>query len=244
MSGFCGYMNLYRAACLFLEAGGDCLLFMKDDEEYISEMKQLILDGALKTETLKDRAYRMLCFAKEYFDETDTKQTCEFDRDEAERCAQEVTEKAVGITRDRANILPLKLNKNSKIAHVVLHSSWVTDLSCTEKVTQELSQYATVETFVDPGGNAILALAKSGDYDYILCSVLEPGSYGLNTAKLCGPAARNMMCGWMRYKTPVVFVGYYNHRFGDTYEASVDTIINTYGVTKHTAKAIVDKLIK
>jgi hypothetical protein len=68
MSGFCGYMNIYRACCAFLEAGGDCLLFMRDTEEYITEMKKCIREGELSLETLKLRAYRMLCFAKDYFE--------------------------------------------------------------------------------------------------------------------------------------------------------------------------------
>lgn len=244
MGGFCGYMNLYRASCAFLEAGGDCLLFMHDTEEYVSEMKKGISEGLLSVESLKNRAYRMLCFTREYFEKNPANRKVEFNREEAENCAKEVAEKAVKITRDRKGLLPLKLNKDSKIAHVVFYPVWVTDLGCTKEVTEKLSKYVCVDTIVDPGGDAIVDLAKSGKYDYIVCSVVEMGSYGLNSARLSGPAARNMMCGWMRFGTPVVFIGYYNPYLGYTYEASVDTIINSHGFTKYTADAIVNKLVK
>ena len=85
--------------------------------------------------------------------------------------------------------------------------------------------------------------AKSGDYDLMICSVIEERAYGTNTAKLCGPAARNMMAGWMRFGTPVVFVGYNNAYFADTYNACVDTAINTYGFTKYTPDAVISAII-
>jgi len=244
MGGFCGYMNIYRACCAFLESGGDCLLFMRDTEEYITEMKKCILDGELSLETLKLRAYRMLCFAKDYFEKNPVDHKIEFNREEDEACAKEVTEKGIKIIRDRVGLLPLKLDKNSKIAHVVLHPAWITDLKCTEEVTEKLSKYAKVDIYDDPGAGKLLEIAKSGEYAYIICSVLEMGMFGTNTAKLCGPVARNMMSGWMRFKTPVLFISYYNPYFGKTYETSVDTIINSYGFTKYTADAIVDKIVK
>jgi len=101
-----------------------------------------------------------------------------------------------------------------------------------------------VDIYDDPGAGKLLEIAKSGEYAYIICSVLEMGMFGTNTAKLCGPVARNMMSGWMRFKTPVLFISYYNPYFGKTYETSVDTIINSYGFTKYTADAIVDKIVK
>ena len=49
-----------------------------------------------------------------------------------------------------------------------------------------------------------------------------------------------MMNGWMRYGTPAVFVAYNSPSFGETYKTSVDTLIETYGITKYT----VDKALK
>ena len=243
MGGFCGYMNLYRASCAFLEAGGDCLLFMFDNEEYLVEMKRCMEKGYLSEETLRNRAYRMLCFCKEYFEKHPVGKKLEYNREEAEFCAKEMAQKAVKISRDRMGLLPLKRSPETRIAHVVLNSVWTDDLHRAEEITAKLAQYVnTVDCFPDPGGDKLCEIAKSGEYDYIICSVLEDGAYGMNVAKLCGPAARNMMCGWMRFNTPVVFIGYNNPYFGETYAHSVDTIINTFGFTKYTADGVIQKL--
>ena len=83
---------------------------------------------------------------------------------------------------------------------------------------------------------------EAGDYDLIVCSVFEAPEWAVNTAKLCGVAARNMMRGWMKLDTPAVFVVWQSVCFAETYKAVADTVINTHGITKHTPKAIVDKL--
>ncbi len=244
MNGFCGYMNLYKACCTYLEAGGDCMLFMHDTPEYISEMKACMEEGYLSLETLKLKAYRMLCFAKEYFEKFPTDEKIEIDLDAAEAVAKEVAVNAVKIVRDRNNTLPLKLNKDSKILHVVLHNEWFPDISEAEKTAEKLSKFAEVETIVNPKDELIANHAKSGKYDYIICSVLERSSYATQTSRLCGLATRSLMCGWMHFKTPVVFIGYQDFNFGNTYIASVDTLINSYGFTQYTGDAIIDKLLK
>ena len=243
MNGFCGYRYLYHACAGFLEAGGDCLLFLHDTEEYREAMKACIAQGRLQLETLKDRAYRMRCFAQEYFEERCTEDTVPFDRVAAENVAKEMTEKAVTVCRDRAGTLPLTTDKTTRIAHVILHSPWQQDLSVTRELTAKLSALVgTVDEFRDPGAGNLIDIAKSGAYDVILCSVLEATGYGLNTAKLCGPMARNMMGGWMRLGTPTVFINYQTVYFGDTYCACVDTLINTYGVTAYTVDAVIERL--
>lgn len=244
MGGFCGYMNFYRGCCEFLKAGGDCLLFVRDTDEYLTEMKQYLADGTLPMDVLKDRAYRLLCFANDYFEKFPAGDVSSIDLEKAEACAKTVAQKAVKITRDREGLLPLKIKENSKIAHAILHPTWLTDFSCPMEVSERLSKYAEVETLVDPGGGTLREMAKSGKYDYIICSVLEMGVYGTNTARLVGPAARNMMSGWMRYGTPVVFIGYGNPYFALTYDHSVDTIINTFGYTEYTAEAVVKRLLE
>ncbi len=245
MNGFCGYRNLYHACADFLEAGGDCLLFMHDTEDYITEMKACIATGRLRPETLKNRAYRMSCFAYEYFENHPSRETGSFDRVAAEAVAKEMTEKAVTVCRNRAGTLPFSVNPNTRMAHVILHSPWVRDFGVTEELTAKLSALCgAVDVFRDPGAGKLIDIAKSGEYDLILCSVLEEAGYGLNTAKLCGPMARNMMGGWMRFRTPVVFIGYHTAYFGDTYKACVDTMINTYGVTAYTVDAIIARLFE
>ncbi len=244
MTGFCGYMHMYHACAAFLEAGGDCLLFMHETEDYVNGMKACLNEGRLTMEVLKDRAYRMLCFAQEYFDAHPVGEKVAFDREAAEKVAATMTDKAVKVARNRAATLPVALNKDTRIAHVVLPSPWVGECCESSAVTEKLrALVGKVEEFRDPGDGKILEIAKSGEYDLILCSVIESPGYGLNTAKLCGPVARNMMSGWMRYQTPVVFITYYTNQFAETYKACVDTMIYTHGYTDHTADAVVARLL-
>lgn len=244
MTGLSGYRNVYHACAEFLEAGGDCILFMHETKEYIQNMKQCLAENRLTMEVLKNRAYRMLCFAQEYFDETTAGIKKCFDRPVAERVAREMTFKAVQVVRNRVGTLPLVLNSDTRVAHVVLLNSWVKEHKESDELTEQLCKIAgTVDEFVDPGPYRLLQMAINNEYDVIICSVIEGGEYGYNTAKLCGPAARNMMNGWMRYETPVIFVNYYTAHFAETYKACADTVIYTYGHTKYTVEAVVSKLV-
>lgn len=243
MNGFCGYMNIYRASARFLEAGGDCLLFMHPTDEYFDTMKSLIDEGALSIETLKNRAYRMMCFSKQYFEEHPANASSEFDRAAAEACAMETVKKSVAVIRDRKSTLPLQ--KNARIAHIILGNVGMSAAStaAAEDLTRRLVEMGiSVEERKDPGGSAIRRMAKSGDYDVILCSIINEMVYGLNVVKLSGPVARNMMSGWMRYGTPAVFISYFDPYFGDDFYACTDTLINTYGYTGYTNDEIIRRL--
>jgi len=98
------------------------------------------------------------------------------------------------------------------------------------KLTSEIRKYSDfVEEMVDPGPSKIFEAIYSKAYDLVICSIGNKCDYGINVARLHGPVARNMMEGWMKLGTPVVFVSH-NHPFiHKEYEASIDTIINTYG---------------
>lgn len=243
MNGFCGYMNYYRASARFLEAGGDCLLFMHPTEEYFETMKELIAEGALTMETLKNRAYRMLCFSKQYFEEHPTDADSGFDRKAAEDCAKEMVEKSVTLVRDRKSTLPL--SKDARILHVILGNVGMSAgaTAAAENLTEQLrAMGVSVEEMKDPGGSSIRRNAKSGNYDAIICSVINEMVYGLNVVKLSGPVARNMMSGWMRYGTPAVFISYYDPYFGNDFYASTDALINTYGYSPYTNEQIIKKL--
>ncbi len=243
MGGFCGYMNHYDACAAFLEAGGDCLLFQHENEDFVSEMKKRISDGRLNIETLKNRAYRMCCFANEYFENHPVGAKVELNPDFAENTAREISVRAVKKVRDHAKILPFGVSPEMKIAHVIINNVWG-DISVTDEMTEKLSGFAKVDVMRDPGPGALLNIAKNGGYDLIVCSVIESPSWGINTSKLSGPAARNMMNGWMRYGIPTVFVAYNSPSFGETYASSVDTLIETYGVTKYTVDAVIRLLFK
>jgi hypothetical protein len=110
------------------------------------------------------------------------------------------------------------------------------------KGLKELTE--NVDAFVDPGPNKLLEIAKSGDYDLMICSVFEGPAWGINTPKLVGPAARNMMSGWMKYDTPVIFITVNSPAFAKTYEPIADTVIETHGHTKYTVQTLLDVIVK
>ena len=245
MSGFCGYMNLYRASCAFLEAGGDCLLFMHESDYFHSEMKKCIEQGHLSLETLKNRAYRMKCFAYEYFEKHPVGEKYDVDRSASDALAKEVTQKAIRVTRDRAGLLPFEIKKETRIAHIAISNTWSGDYGIPENLVKSLRKLSdTVDAYTDPGPNKLLEIARSGAYDLMICSVFEGPAWGINTPKLAGPAARNMMCGWMKYDTPVIFITVNSPAFAKTYEPTVDTVIETHGHTKYTLESLIDIIVK
>ncbi len=102
--------------------------------------------------------------------------------------------------------------------------------------------FASVREMKDPGGSNIRRAVQSGEYDLVICSVLNNFAFGLSNVKLAGPMARNMMGGWMRYGVPVVFLSWCDPFFGETFEAAADTVINTYGSNEYTADAVLSLL--
>ncbi len=237
MGGLANYTYLYDGLARFLEAGGDCLLFVRDLDEYKVEMKKCIENGVLTLEALRDRAYRMTCFRQEITDGAKAPFT-PVDRAEAEKVAQEMAEKCVKVVRDRKGNLPVRLTGNSKVAHVVLYNDGVKDFACTEDLSSRISKRCAVDTLVDPGPERLRNIARSNQYDLIICSVLTPPTYATNTVHLSGVMARNMSWGWMKYPTPTVFVSYYSPYFCEEYEAATDTVINTFGYNDYTNNAV------
>ncbi len=238
MSGFCGYMNYYRACAEFLEAGGDVLLFSHPDEKFMTEMMQLIEDGVLSIEALKNRAYRMLCFAKEH---EISPQKAEIDYKKHRSIADEMAKRAVKIKRDRYNLLPYSIDKNTNILFNVICEKGETEFS--QLLVNELKNYTeNVEVVCDIGPDATFKKISSQNYDIVICHVVPGGGYGTNVSKLCGPVARNMMGGWQKLGTPVIFISNSNS-FPFEYEAAADTIINPYGELSVSAKCVVEKII-
>ena len=240
MGGFAGYMNMYHASALFLENGGDCLLFMHSDDEYLDNMKKQINDGVLSIESLKNRSYRLHCFSREYFETFDD--TKEYDKNEAKKDIMTMVKKTVKITRDRFKVLPLSLNKNTNILHCVFtmpdypENSWKNMTAALKKKCNIVDEITDCRPWI------IKEAVKSRKYDYVICTVGVNPMYGLNTASLAGIPARNMMEGWQNMGVPVIYISYGNDRFGQEYSAIADTVIDTYGFVNETTNAVIDLL--
>lgn len=223
MGGFCGYMNYYRACAEALEAGCDCLLFALPNEKFMAEMHKFIDEGVLKIETLKYHAYRMWCFARENTVERECLTLKEDKRDEVEFA---LASKAACIERDRYNQLPLKLNSESKILYNIIDAT--ENSTNRDKILNKLKEnFNNVDVISDIGPDAEFKKVENGNYDAIICFInADAGEYGTNVARLLGPIARNMMGGWQKLGTPVVFITQ-NLSIKKEYEASMDILINT-----------------
>jgi beta-N-acetylhexosaminidase len=186
----------------------------------------------------------MKCFAYEYFEKNPVGKKYEVDRVASDLLSKEVTQKAIRVTRDRAGLIPFDIKKETRIALIKIANPWSGDYGIPENLAKKLRDFSdTVDEYNDPGPNKLLELAKSGDYDLMICSVFEGPAWGINTPKLAGPAARNMMCGWMKYDTPVIFITCNSPAFAKTYEPTVDTVIETHGHTKYTVQALIDLIV-
>ncbi len=239
MGGFCGYINYYEACARFLEAGGDCLLFINDLERVVNNLKRLTESGKLSVDTLRNRAYRMLCFAREICAEE--YHNPEISKQDAKAVSNEMVEKACTVIRDRKQLLPYNLSENTKILHLVCSNNYPPEYA--QDLTNELKKITNhVDVYIDAGPKKNLALAEDGGYDLIVCTIGTNTKPGWNTARLHGAVARNMMDGWCKIGPPVIFVNY-GHPYWDEEYMAADTVINTYGYTEHTASVVVKKII-
>lgn len=234
MGGFCGYKNLYDASAEFLQNGGDLLLFMKPTDIYIEEMTKRINDKKLDLNILKNRAYRVLCFVEEIFTNNKIEAV---DEKNADLIAKEVVDKSILVYRDRHKIIPQDL-KNKKILYV--HIGKQHNMEVINEFKAELNKVTKVSYYENPGSYKLLDVVTAKEVDLIICSIGTNIEYGTNMTKLTGDVARNMMDGWMKYDVPVIFVDFFHPFIHEEYNTSIDTLIYTYGYSKHTVKRVVD----
>ncbi len=238
MSGFCGYMNYYKACATFLKCGGDILLFAKTTDRFFEQMEKLVNEGFLPREILQNRAYRCLCFCRQICEEFAPKSNIELD---ASALVKEVVERSMTVVRDREGLLPL--SPESKILLTDFSNGYdgcdggVADLL----EAMKLAGY-DVEFSRDPGPSALARIAEEGKYDAIICTFTNRFGYGTNVLRPHGALARNLMGGWTKFGTPCIFVCLHHPYFHKHFPALADTVINTYGVTNETYPALLQTL--
>ncbi len=229
MGGFAGYMNLYDGMALFLQRGGDLLLFPKLDAAFFTEMKQRIARGLLEEATLRERVAQVLAFKETVGLMTDsqgTQMTQSDDLDEA--LSLDMTRNAVVVERDRLSTLPL--SKGQRIAHVILEVSE----GCAQEKLQAFSELlkpscSELEEIVAPGPSALFECCRERRYDAVIVSISAPYRFGTNVTRFHGVVARNLMQGWMNLGVPCVFISHDNASFGEEYR-QYPCVINAHGL--------------
>ncbi len=235
MAGFAGFMNYYEACAKFLECGGDVLLFTRNDEMFYEKVGALV-----SREVLADRAARVLAFC----------QACKELKvvpaalPEDEVLSRKVTADAIRVARDRFGYLPIENGKEKSILVVDISSEY-TNSTVAKDFYEALQQAGYRAQWAEsPGPSALRHAALDGEYDLILAMVDNGFSYGTNVLRLHGRVARNMMEGWTKLGTPVVFLCTKDLTFHRQFAAPADAVVYTYGVTKHTHKALIEKLFR
>ena len=235
MSGFSGFLNYYKACATFLKNGGDVLLFARTDEAFYDKMAALVDSGFLPLDVLRDRACRVLCFAKQVHEQFRPKTVFAGD---AKALSCEVTRRSVSIVRDRAGLLPIRDGKEKSILLADI-SNVYNGAADSQRLYDYLVKNGYRVTMVrDAGSTEMARLAESGDYDLIVAAVDNGFAFGTNVLRLHGMPARNMMDGWTRLGTPTVFVCFRHPYFHEQFAALADTVINTYEVTEDTFPAV------
>jgi beta-N-acetylhexosaminidase len=249
MGGVAGFMNPFESYARFLEAGGDMVLFPRvSDRRFYPEMERLLSSGLLSEATLYDRAERVLAFKEDLglLSNLDSaagprERAPELDAAAHAALARRVSDGAVALVRDRASTLPVRLEPSARVLHVVLSPSYAEDEAIYTSLTTALGRRASVEQLVDPGPHILFE--RAAEFDLIVCSIGAPTSWGVSVARLHGPICRNLMGGWMRLGTPVVFISHIHPFVHLEYETVMDCVINTFRSLESTGERVVRGLL-
>jgi beta-N-acetylhexosaminidase len=200
-------------------------------------MQRCLRDGLLRESTLRDRAARVIAF-KQDLGLLDGRPAPEpFDRAEHERLAARVADGAPALVRDRAGLLPLTLAAGQRVAHVVVAADYAERKAVYSAITRAIGERAEVEELVDPGPHALFERIES--FDLVVCSVTAVPSWGTSVARLHGPLCRNLMEGWMRMGTPVVFASHVHAFLHEEFDPLMDCVVNLFGSVERSGERLV-----
>jgi beta-N-acetylhexosaminidase len=240
MGGVAGFVDPFESYARFLEAGGDCVLFARvGDRRFHEEMESLVRKGLLKEETVYDRATRMLALKEDLGLFDDRCPPSVYDYSSHATLAQRVVDGSVTLVRDRAGVLPRVLTPSTRVLHVVVANNYEERKAAYEGLNKALAQRCSLETWVDPGPHKLFERMRDQDLDLVVCSVGAVPTWGVNVARLHGPVSRNLMEGWMRLGTPVIFVSHFHPFVHLEYDGLMDCVINTYKSLDITGERVV-----
>lgn len=244
MGGVVGFMNYYDACADALENGCDMLLFPRMNERFYREMELRLESGRLSVETLRDRAVRIVSLKEQFgLFEVASSNRAAPDKEAHGLVAKQVVQKSITVVRDRNRLVPYPIRSDTKVLHAVIMNNHERSAELLERMKQEIGRYTgRLDQWLDPGPDALFNAVCAKEYDLIICSIGSRLSYGLNVVRLHDEVARNMMGGWTKFDTPIIFVSHYHPFVHKEYEASIDTIINTYGDIDCTARLLMEAI--
>ncbi|MGO4497177.1 glycoside hydrolase family 3 protein [Paenibacillus sp. 2RAB27] len=246
MGGAVGFRNYYDVCADALESGCDMLLFPRINERFYSEMEQRLACGKLSIETLRDRASRIVAVKTQmglFNQEAVVAGSTQFDREAHQRTAKQVAQACITVVRDRAELIPFPIEPQTRVLHVVIMNNHDQLMELHARMKQEISKFSDhVTQWLDPGPDALFEAASEKAADLIICSIGCKLSYGINVVRLHDEVARNMMGGWTKLRTPIIFVSHFHPFVHREYEASIDSIINMYGDIECSAELLLQAM--
>lgn len=229
MGGVAGFTNPYESYARFLEAGGDCVLFpMVENGRCFVEMERLLQQGLLKERTIYHRAARMIAIKEDLGLLDDSQPPAPYSVAEHTELSQRVTDGAATLVRDRRSLLPFSLEAESRVLHVIVANNYERERAVYQALTRALGTRSKVQEEVDPGPSRLFDLVESNSFDLVICSIGAVHEWGTSVTRLHGPICRNLMQGWMRLSTPVVFISHFHPFVHLEFEAAMDCVINTF----------------
>lgn len=240
MGGVVNYMPYYDAMARFWECGGDILLFPRIDERFYKEMEQQVKGGKLSLDTLRNRAERVLSHKEQMGLFHPPALAPKIDYEAHAAVSRQIVDGCVRTVRDRQNLLPFPIGKQTKVLHVIITNNAQKELELYQSFTKVIETHSDFVTEkVSPfTGMQMFKTIEEGNFDLVICSIGNRECWGTNVLRLHGYASQSMMCGWMKIGTPVVFVSHYNPYTHLEYQAAMDTVINTYGSIPYTFERV------
>ncbi|MCR2804868.1 glycoside hydrolase family 3 protein [Paenibacillus soyae] len=244
MGGLVGYRNYFDACALALENGCDILLFPRMDVVFYREMELRLRTGMLSMETLRERAVRVVSLKHQLG--LLNKEPVEREASDAARhaaTAREVVARSITVVRDRHHLVPYPVANDTRVLHAAIMNNHGQYGELYSRIKSELGKYSgQVTQWIDPGPDRLYQAMVDRSFDLVICSIGSRLSYGLNVVRLHDEVARNMMGGWTKLGTPIIFVSHFHPYVHKEYETSIDTIVNTYGDIDCTVEHLVEGL--
>jgi beta-N-acetylhexosaminidase len=223
---------------LFLQAGGDMVLF--PHQEGYEKVVNAVKDGSLEVERIKDAVRRILklkenlhLFEADYFKDLKP-------MGNLKELALKLAQKSVTKIRDINNVLPVKLEKGSKILMVNLIKPFFPKELTGEDfapLKNELEANGMVVTSIDNADYNHVNKIK-GEYDLIMInSILSADNYDGGSLRIDWEIVMTFWDGYIMDHPKVVFTS-----FGDPYKIFdvpyVKTYLNAYSQYPETQIAV------
>jgi len=234
-----------RAAVEFIKAGGDILLYPK--QEYFDDLKQAVLSGELSMERIDDAVARVIKLkyrARLFEDEEKVLKSLEHKYDLA-KLSKEIAEKSITLIRNFGNKVPFDLKPGAKVVLINLekddpHKS-VNQISLSALEQDLKDRGFNVKSFTNPGRPDVANDLAEADAILVNFS-MSSNNYIGGTLRPTWIHAALLWSGFLSQFNNIVFAS-----FGDPYKLYdfpyVKTYINVYSDTPESQRAYIRAIL-